>query len=82
MEYRIPGIKFLVLGTVFLIFNRAVAAAFLWLNEKVWDESTRRRFPFMTPPGRSSARPAAVVLGLSWVAGGIWLLFRTSWRRL
>jgi hypothetical protein len=75
MGLRLPAITFLVLGIVFLVFSRRVAAAFAWLDKAVRDDEARKRFPHLAPLS-GSPRPAGVLLmGAGWIACAIILWF-------
>ena len=70
MDMRFPAIIFFVAGIVFLLFNRRVTAVFRWLNNMVWNEQARSRFPHMAPVG-DPPRSVALLLGVLWIACGV-----------
>jgi len=45
MNTKIPSILVLVLGIIFIVFNKQVVVGIRWLDKTIWNEKRRKQFP-------------------------------------
>jgi hypothetical protein len=76
MHSKIPAIIFLVLGIIFIVFNKQIIVGIRWLDKTIWNEERRRRFP--GHGGNNYAPWMAMLLGTSWIACAIFFWFTSK----
>jgi hypothetical protein len=76
MHSKIPAIVFLVLGIIFIVFNKQIIVGIHWLDKTIWNEKRRKQFP---GHGNNHYEPWMVVLlGASGIVCAIFFWFTSK----